>query len=153
MNHCWRRGTLKPVTVVANRDVQRTFAAYPLKIRLRLLELRELIFEVARSTFGVGRIEETLKWGEPAYLTAESKSGSTIRLGWKEANPCQFAMYFHCQTNLIETFRHMFPAQLRFEGNRAIVFEEGELIPYDLLAECIRLAFTYHVSKRSADGS
>ena len=38
-------------------------------IRARLLVLRELIFDTAEKTEGVGEIEETLKWNEPAYLT------------------------------------------------------------------------------------
>ncbi len=69
-----------------------------------------MIFDVAASTEGVGAIEETLKWGEPAYLTTASKSGSTIRMDWKGKKPNQFAMYFNCKTTLVETFRTMFPA-------------------------------------------
>jgi hypothetical protein len=34
-----------------------------------------MIFDVARQTKGVGKLQETLKWGEPAYVTAESGSG------------------------------------------------------------------------------
>ena len=52
----------------------------------RLMTLRALIFDVAAKTDGVGALDETLKWGEPAYLT-RSKSGSTIRLGWKASAP------------------------------------------------------------------
>ena len=95
--------------------VERKFQSYPRKIRSRLLALRELIFNTAASIDGVGKIEETLTWGEPAYLTSETRSGTTIRIDWKESNPSQYAMYFHCQTNLVETFRAVFPDQLRFE--------------------------------------
>jgi hypothetical protein len=62
--------------------------------------LRELIFDVAASTDGVGEIEETLRWGEPAYLTSQSKSGTTIRIGWKSSRPAEYAVFFHCQTDL-----------------------------------------------------
>ena len=44
------------------------------------MKLRQLIFDVAAKTKDVGQLEETLKWGEPAYLTSESKSGSLIRI-------------------------------------------------------------------------
>jgi hypothetical protein len=31
------------------------------------LALRELVLQVAATTEGVGELEESLKWGEPAY--------------------------------------------------------------------------------------
>lgn len=119
-------------------------------MRRKLLSLRELIFEIAASTKGVGDIEETLKWGEPAYVTAESKSGTTIRIAWKENRPEQYGMYFNCQTTLVETFRTLFPAELKFEGNRAIIFDVVDKVPIDLLAFCISAALTYHRTKLHA---
>ena len=35
--------------------------------------LRQLIFETAAATEVVGELEETLKWGEPSYLTPKTK--------------------------------------------------------------------------------
>ena len=91
-------------TPFENAAVAGVFESWPPAIRGRLLALRELIFETASATDGVGTIEETLRWGEPAYLTPHSKSGSTVRIGWKKAEPSRYAMYFNCQTDLIETF-------------------------------------------------
>ena len=130
--------------------VAQAFEAYPVNFRRQLLALRELIFQTAASTKGVGMIEETLKWGEPAYVTSQSKSGSTVRIGWKKSNPSQYAMYFHCQTNLVDTFRALFPSEFKFEGNRAIVFNEHDAVPADSLAFCIAAALTYHRSKAVA---
>ncbi|MDB5799854.1 MAG: hypothetical protein JWL63_793 [Rhodocyclales bacterium] len=130
-----------------NAAVARTFESYPPGVREKLLALRKLIFETAASTPGVGTLEETLKWGEPAYLTSETKSGSTVRVGWKHSNPSQYCMYFHCQTNLVETFRTLFPNDFTFEGNRAIVFRESDVVPTDSLSFCIAAALTYHHSK------
>jgi hypothetical protein len=135
------------VTPYANVEVARIFDAYPPKIRRKLLTLRELIFKTAASTEGVGEIEETLKWGEPAYVTAQSRSGTTIRIDWKESEPSRYVIYFHCQTNLIETFRTMFPAEFKFEGNRAIFFSEVDVVPIDSLTCCIGAALTYHRRK------
>lgn len=131
----------------AKGPVGAVFASYPPVIRRKLLALRSLIFQTAASTPGVGALEETLKWGEPAYVT-QSKSGSTIRLGWKESKPGQYAMYFNCQTNLVETFRTLFPKELKFAGNRAIIFDEKDRPPTDALAYCIGAALTYHRLKR-----
>ncbi len=122
-------------------------------MRSKLLALRELIFSVAASTEGVGELEETLKWGEPAYVTSQSKSGSTVRIAWKKSNPAQYAMYFNCQTNLIDTFRTIFPGEFRFEGNRAIVFDEVDRLPTDALGICVAAALTYHRRKVSRPSS
>jgi len=118
-------------------------------MRRKLLALRALIFKTAASTEGVGELEETLKWGEPAYVTAQSGSGSTIRIDWKKNRPAQYAMYFHCQTDLITTFRTIFPREFAYEGNRAIVFESDTKLPADALAFCIAAALTYHSSRKS----
>ena len=130
-----------------NTAVAQAFDAYPPKIRRKLLALRELIFRTAASTEGVGELEEALKWGEPAYVTAQSRSGSTVRIGWKKSTPSQYAMYFHCQTNLVETFRSLFPREFTFEGHRAIVFHESDTVPVDAIAFCVAAALTYHLNK------
>ena len=127
--------------------VAKVFASYPANFRRKLLTIRELIFSLASSIEGVGKIEETLKWGEPAYLTSMSKSGSTIRIAWKKSAPLQYAMYFNCQTNLIDTFRSLFRSEFKFEGNRAIVFDESEKVRTDSLRICIAAALTYHRNK------
>ncbi len=137
----------RPGRPFADAAVARAFAAYPAPMRRRLLALRELIFDTAASTEGVGELEEALKWGEPAYLTPKSRSGSTVRIAWKPSDPRRYAMYFHCQTNLVGMFRRRFPMELEFEGNRAIVFDEAEVVPADALRSCIAAALTYHRAK------
>ncbi|NOV32376.1 DUF1801 domain-containing protein [Methylomonas sp. ZR1] len=130
-----------------NTTVKAVFDEYPPEIRWKMLVLREAIFAVAASE-GVGQLEETLKWGEPAYITAETGCGSTIRMAWKKEKPSQYAMYFICTTNLVETFRTLFPHQFKYEGNRAIVFQETEDVDMDSLSICIAMALTYHRNKR-----
>lgn len=120
------------------------FAAFPDAVRPQLLRARELIFETAHHTAGVGRIEETLKWGQPAYLTPETSSGSTIRLGIPKSPSDGWALFVHCQTSLIRQFREHYPDRFTFEGNRALLFRPDEVIPEDALSHCIALALTYH---------
>ena len=138
------------MTPFQNPAVAQAYEAFPPAVRRKLLRLRELIFSTAAATPGVGEIEETLKWGEPAYLTSQSKSGSTVRLGWKKARPTQYAIYFNCQTTLVESFRTLFPHDFDFEGNRALVFDEAASVPSDALTHCIAAALTYH--RRGAGG-
>ena len=130
-----------------NSNVKAVFLSYPPVIRKRLYMIRDLIFDVASSHEAIGPITETLKWNEPSYLTEVSKSGSTIRLGWKEATPNEYAIYFHCQTGIIDTCRQLFP-ELRFAGNRALVFDATEDLPVGSVSKCIEVALTYHLSNR-----
>lgn len=116
-----------------------------------MLALRALVLSTARATDGVGELEETLKWGEPAYLTAATNSGSTVRLGWKKSTPGEYAIYFNCKTDLVDTFRTVFAGEFKFEGNRAIVFALDDVVPLDALAFCIGAALTYHRRKTRRD--
>jgi hypothetical protein len=127
-----------------NAAVAKVFAAYPPKLRKRLLAVRRMIFEVAKKTPGVGKLEETLKWGEPAYVTAETGSGSTIRINRHKKQDGQYAVYFHCQTTLVDSFRGLFPQTFKFEGNRCIVFDESDRVSTAELKICIGMALTYH---------
>lgn len=124
-----------------NPQVAKIFETYPAPVQAKLLFLRKLIFEVAAENDGIGDIEETLKWGEPAYLT---KGGSTIRIDWKSSRPDQYAMYFHCKTRLVDTFRELYRDVFKYEGNRAIVFDVQDVIPTLELKHCISLSLVYH---------
>ena len=114
-----------------------------------MLALRELIFKTAAATNGVGELTEQLKWGEPAYITQQSRSGSTVRIDWKQSSPDCYAMYFNCQTNLIDTFRTLFPDEFSFEGNRALVIPLEGRAKLGPLAYCIAASLTYHSAKRT----
>ena len=129
-------------TPMANADVAAVFAEFPEPVKERLLELRELVIGTARETDGVVGFAEALRWGEPSFIT---KSGSTIRMD--QTGPDRYALYFNCQSKLVDTFRALFPKTFRFEGNRAIVFDVADPVPTDELRVCISLALTYHKRK------
>lgn len=133
-------------TLFRDPAVKAKFDAYPRHAQSKLLAVRELLFEIAAKTDGVGEIEETLKWGEPAYVT-KNKSGSTVRMDWKQKAPDHYALYFHCQTDLVETFRTLFPNDFSFEGNRALIFAIDDPIPKDAVAMCLARALTYHLKR------
>ena len=67
-----------------NKEVAAVFKTYPKEVKNKLMFLRQLIFDTASTIERVGELEETLKWGEPSYLTSKSKSGSTIRINRKK---------------------------------------------------------------------
>src|ERR1700761_565332 len=130
-----------------NDGVAEAFEVHNARIKRKLKALRKLILDTARKTDGVGPLEETLKWGQVSYLTSESGSGSTIRIDQDRSADDQVALYFHCQTNLVETFRELYP-KLRFSGNRAILLDANSKLPEAELRHCIALALTYHLAKR-----
>jgi Domain of unknown function (DU1801) len=132
----------------SDRTVNEVFGAYPKPLKTKLLALRRLIFDTAKTTKGVGALQETLKWGQPSYLTTETKSGSTIRIDRVKSIANQYAVYFHCQTDLVETFRELYPTQFRYGGNRSILLDATEEIPEPELRHCVALALTYHLRKR-----
>ena len=139
---------MTPFRNIKNFEVAAVFAAYPKKMRTRLLFLRQLIFDVASGIDGVGEIEETLKWGQPSYLTLQTKSGSLIRIDRVKSNDEQYAMYFHCQTTLVDTYKEMYPNLFEFGGNRSILFNVKTKVPVEELRYCIALALTYHLGKK-----
>lgn len=130
-----------------NPSVKDKFNSYPDHIKPKMEELRGLIYVVANSTEGVGVLEETLKWGEPAYLTKNPKSGTTIRIDWKDKNPDQLTMYVSCNSTWTEDFRKQFAGRLAFEGNRAVVFPADNPLPRKELMICIQMALRYHLDK------
>ena len=124
--------------------VAAVFAAFPAGVRARLLEVRDLVFETAADIEGVGPLRETLKWGEPAYLTEATRSGSTIRLGWFRSSERDCAVLFNCRTTLVDDFRERFPGVFVYEKNRAIVLDAIKPLPKAPLSSCLGMALTYH---------
>ena len=129
---------------INNPDVAEVFNHYPIPIRKKLMCLRQLVLDTAAETKSITTLEETLKWGEPSYLT---KGGSTIRMDWKKSKPDQYALYFNCKTTLVDTFKERYGSKFKFEGNRSIIFNINDDIPIDELKHCILLSLTYHKIK------
>lgn len=122
-----------------DENVKQKFTTYPDNIAVLLHDIRNLIFGVAAQD-GITDLEETLKWGEPSYI---SKSGSTIRFDYKDKAPQQFCIYFNCNTKLVETFKELYGDTFVYQGNRALVFELDQALPNKELAHCISLALHY----------
>ena len=132
---------LPPMTkAVAGR-----FAGYPDATRANLLEIRKLIFDVAANSDHTGPLIETLKWGQPAYLPIKPRIGTTVRVDALEHRRFDYAIYVHCQTTLVATFRHLYPDVFAFEGDRALLFANSARLPREALRHCLGLALTYHL--------
>ncbi len=124
--------------------VLQVFQDFDAADRTTLLSIRELIFEVAANDPRIGSIEETLRWGEPAYVTTKNKTGSTIRLSI-ERNTGKPALFFNCKTSLVEEFRQQFGGSLTYVKNRAVILDDEGVEYIATLKMCIAAALTYHL--------
>ena len=132
---------IKKFELKTDPRVNEVFANYPDFVRDKMQFLRELVIETAEETEGVTKLEETLKWGEPSFVT---KNGSTLRMDWKKKSPDQYAMYFQCTSRLVNTFRLVFNHKFEYEGKRAIIFKLNQKVPEMELKSCIKASLTYH---------
>jgi hypothetical protein len=132
------------IIVKTDPRVNTVFANYPDFVRDKMLNLRELVIETAEEISDLVVMEETLKWGEPSFVT---KNGSTIRMDWKEKTPDQYQLYFKCTSRLVETFKMVFGDLFEYEKNRAIIFQLDQEIPVTELKKCIRATLMYHKVK------
>lgn len=123
--------------------VKKKFDSYPKEARSKLIQLRKLIVRTGIE-YEVGPLEETLKWGEPSYVT---KGGSAVRIDWKPKFPDKCFVFFQCQTRLIETFKEIYGDTFEYEGKRAIVLGMQNDIPTQELKHCIYLSLQYHELK------
>jgi hypothetical protein len=131
-----------------NPAVAAVFKSYPKKLQGRLLFLRDLIYEIAAKTEGVGALEETLKWGSPSYLTTQSKSGTTLRIDRIGSQKGKYAMCVHCQTTLVGPFKKIYGDAFDYDANRGVILDEQDEIPVKELSHFIYMALTYHLSKK-----
>jgi len=123
--------------------VQEKFESYPEVARQQLLKIRNAIYDVAEEE-SLGNIVESLKWGEPSYL---SKKGSAIRMDWKAKSPDTISVYFNCKTVLVDTFKEIYRDTFTYVGNREIVFQIPQTLPMLELKACLSIALRYHQVK------
>ncbi|MCG9577903.1 DUF1801 domain-containing protein [Vibrio tubiashii] len=126
-----------------NNAVKERFDEYPENARVRLMELRNLVFQIAYE-LDLGEVDETLKWCEPSYSV---KTGSPLRMDWKLKSPNNYYLFFNCQTKLVDTFRELYGEELVFQGNRAIILSLSKPIPETAIKSCLELALTYQQRK------
>ncbi|MEM9621366.1 MAG: DUF1801 domain-containing protein [Pseudomonadota bacterium] len=111
----------------------------------RLAQLRQLVIDTADKLPDLGGLQETTKWGQLSFLPAKPRIGTTVRLGVHDET--HVALYVHCQTDLISTFRTVCP-ELEYSGNRALLVPLAGRLPTQSLRLFIEAALLYHLHKR-----
>lgn len=132
------------LNVTTSPEFKDKLLSYPDFVRGKMQFLRELVLETAIEIPEITNLEETLKWGEPSFLT---RTGSTLRMDWKKKAPEQYHMYFKCTSRLVETFKLVFGDLFTYEKNRAIIFQLEQEIPVLELKKCIKATLIYHKVK------
>lgn len=130
--------------------VAAVFQSYPARARRPLMALRQLVIDTAAGLPEAGALTETLKWGEPSYLTEATRSGTTLRLAWSQKRPDAISLFVNCQTTLVENWREHYGETLELVGNREIRLPLAAPLPTEALAHCIAMALTYHHRKTSS---
>jgi len=146
---------------VQSAAVQSVYDGMTAHHRAAALALRSVIFEIAQDDPRIGRVEETLKWGQPAYLTHAPKSGTTLRIAEVKVSGKAGALglYVPCSTTLISDFGAEFGGAYTRDGTRGIIFAapefgqgngpddapgSGAAVP-DAIARFIHKALVYHL--------
>jgi hypothetical protein len=132
----------------ASKKVASVFEGYPKPLRMKLDRMRDMIFEVARETDGVGPIEETLKWGSPSYLTPDTHSGTTVRIDRISWQKEKYGVFVHCQSGVLEQFKAAFGNEFNYDGNRGLILDSKNELPEEAVRHFIWLALTYHLRKK-----
>ncbi|RLJ60362.1 hypothetical protein BCF46_0560 [Litoreibacter meonggei] len=122
-------------------EVAKAFAAMPDGIADILRKARLDILRIASTAEGIGPLTETLKRGEPAYLTNAPKTGTTLRLGLIGGRA---AVMVPCSTTILEDARAVFGELPEFSGKRGVILG-GEQQVFDYI---VNAALSYHMRKR-----
>lgn len=122
-------------------------AAYPEAAQARFTILRRLIFETADQHPEIGPLTESLKWGEPSYAPKRARTGTAVRIAWKEKAPEAISLFVNCQTSLVSDWRDLYENELNLIGNRELRLPLDKGLPEAPLRHCVAMALTYHLKK------
>jgi hypothetical protein len=125
-------------------DVEDYFANLPASPRAACLALQSLIRRAA--TIADIPLTETLKWGQPSFAPPK-RIGTPIRLSWSAKSPDRVEFLVHCQTTLVEAWRHWFGDLFDYDGTRAVHIPLGQPLPEEALHIMAMMALTYHQKK------
>ncbi|SDW21911.1 hypothetical protein [Litoreibacter albidus] len=131
--------------MLASNDIPdaifQVFASMPADVATTLRAARLDILRAAAASNEVGQLDETMKWGEPAYLTCAPKTGTTLRLGLIGG---QAAVMVPCSTAIIDDARAIFGPLPELSGKRGLVLG-GQRQVFNYVVDA---ALHYHLRKR-----
>jgi hypothetical protein len=120
-------------------------AHWPEPARAALWTCRALYHTVAAES-GAGPLDESLKWGQPAWRPRQPRRGTTLRLDWKPDRSGELLVQVDCKTDLAARFRTQAP-QIANDGRRVIGLPLDVALPEAAVARLAVMTFNYHQFK------
>jgi hypothetical protein len=130
-------------TKFENPEIKKVYERFPKEMKTKVLEVREIIFEVGKNNEKITKITETLKWGEPTYQRDRSKYGSPIKINYKKTMENHFSISVISSTNLIQKIKELYPKAFEFNGDREIIINANKKLPKNEIYKFIELALTH----------
>jgi hypothetical protein len=109
---------------------------------------RTLFLRVADQT-GTAPLDESLKWGQPAWRPRRPRTGSTLRMGWTAARPDALALYVDCKTDLAARMATLYPDLPLNDGRRHLGIALDAPLPRPALEHLAAMTFCYHLRGRT----
>ena len=81
---------------IKNIEVAEKFNSYPNSIQQKLMFLRQLIIDTSAAREDVTDFQETLKWGEPSYLSKQGVQSDSVG---KHQNQINTQYFFTAKRN------------------------------------------------------
>lgn len=110
---------------------------------------RTLFHEIAKKN-DLGPLDESLKWGQPAWRPRRPRTGSTLRMTWSATSTDTLAFFVDCKTDLAARMRDVYPDLTRNDGRRQLGVDLTAPLPEQAIAHLAQMTFTYHRTKRAA---
>ena len=123
--------------------VKTFYNSQPEWCRVPLLMLREWIFDAGRDNPTIGAISEEMAWGQPSYVTQETKTGTPLRLG-KFDNE-NIGVYFQHHTRLAACYHAAYGDVVRVHDRGVMVLVPDIMAIETTIRHCITLGLTYHL--------
>jgi len=122
--------------------------AWPAPAQSTLWTCRTLFHQIAAEN-GLGPLDESLKWGQPAWRPTKPRTGSTLRMGWSPGMPDRLSFFVDCKTDLAARMRDIYPDFSDNDGQRQLTVTLDAPLPEQALSHLAEMTFTYHLRKRA----
>lgn len=127
-------------------SVRTGIADWPKQAQQAFEKLRVICHDTAARQH-LGPLEESLKWGQPAWRPVRPNTGSTLRVMWAENAPDLLNLYVDCKTDLAARLREIYPDLPQNDGRRHIALRLSDPLPLDVLSHLAAMTLAYHQSK------
>lgn len=110
---------------------------------------RTLFHDIAADN-DLGVLDETLKWGQPAWRPKRPRTGSTLRMMWNAQTPDRLALFVDCKTDLAARMQTLYPDLPDNDGQRQLGIDLTAPLPVQAIGHLAQMTFRYHLDRRSS---